>query len=92
MKQLPGFIPFIWPELPCLSSRHDANYTIPAIRTKFTECFDAIDDEISRFYRGLLAAGVDRRALSVDRYEVFGADISLCGGACASFLRGFKSA
>jgi len=90
MKQLPRFVPLIRPKLPRLSSRHHTNHPIPTIRPKFAQRLHAIYHKVRGLDCRLLPARVDRCALSVDRYEVFGADVPLRCRSCSGVGGGFE--
>jgi len=55
VEELPRFTPFIRPELPRLSSRHNTNNTIPSVRPKLGQCFNAVDNKVLGLYLSLLA-------------------------------------
>lgn len=55
MKQLSRLIPLVRPKLPRLPSRHDTNYPIPRIRSKFSQSFNGVDDEVPSLRLGFSA-------------------------------------
>lgn len=47
MKQRPGLVPLVRPELPRLARRHHAHHPLPCVRTEFLEGVCAVYDKVS---------------------------------------------